>query len=232
MQNQIQSHLFLLQDPQYRAFQCKLLPTVPPETVIGVRTPALRAYAKELRETEAAAGFLRELPHAWFDENQLHAFLLCEIRDYTRCIAEVERFLPYVDNWATCDQLSPKVFRRHRPELLEHVRVWLGSEAPYTVRFGLGMLMEHYLDEAFQTEYPELVAGLRAEDYYVKMMIAWYFATALAKQYAAALPFLEQGRLDVWTHNKAIQKAVESRRIPPERKEYLKTLKQKPTGEA
>ncbi|MBR3861461.1 MAG: DNA alkylation repair protein [Oscillospiraceae bacterium] len=232
MPTQIQSQLFRLQDPQYRAFQCKLLPTVPPETVIGVRTPALRAYAKELRETETAADFLRDLPHAYFDENQLHAFLLCELRDYTRCIAEVERFLPYVDNWATCDQLSPRAFRRHRPELLERVRVWLGSEAPYTVRFGLGMLMEHYLDDAFQTEYPELVARLRAEDYYVKMMIAWYFATALAKQYAAALPFLEQGRLDVWTHNKAIQKAVESRRIPPERKEYLKTLKRKPTGEA
>ena len=232
MPTQIQSRLFHLQDPQYRAFQCKLLPTVPPETVIGVRTPALRAYAKELRETEAAADFLRDLPHLYFDENQLHAFLLCELRDYPRCMAELERFLPYVDNWATCDQLSPKVFRRHRPELLERVRAWLGSDAPYTVRFGLGMLMEHYLDDAFQTEYPELVARLRAEDYYVKMMIAWYFATALAKQYAAALPFLEQGRLDVWTHNKAIQKAVESRRIPPERKEYLKTLKQKPTGEA
>ena len=232
MPTQIQSQLFRLQDPQYRAFQCKLLPTVPPETVIGVRTPALRAYAKELRETEVAADFLRDLPHAYFDENQLHAFLLWEIRDYPRCMAEVERFLPYVDNWATCDQLSPRAFRRHRPELLERVRAWLGSNAPYTVRFGLGMLMEHYLDEAFQTEYPELVARLRAEDYYVKMMIAWYFATALAKQYAAALPFLEQGRLDVWTHNKAIQKAVESRRIPPERKEYLKTLKRKPTGEA
>ena len=232
MPTQIQSRLFHLQDPQYRAFQCKLLPTVPPETVIGVRTPVLRAYAKELRETEAAADFLRDLPHAYFDENQLHAFLLCEIRDHPRCMAEVERFLPYVDNWATCDQLSPRAFRRHRPELLERVRAWLGSDAPYTVRFGLGMLMEHYLDDAFQTEYPELVARLRAEDYYVKMMIAWYFATALAKQYAAALPFLEQGRLDVWTHNKAIQKAVESRRIPPERKEYLKTLKRKPTGEA
>ena len=228
----IQKRLFALRDEGYAAFQQKLIPTADADTIIGVRTPALRQLAKALRGTPEAEDFLSALPHRYFDENQLHAFLISLERDFDRALCAVDAFLPHVDNWATCDQLSPRVFRRHRPELLERVRAWLGSDAPYTVRFGLGMLMEHYLDEAFQTEYPELVAGLRAEDYYVKMMIAWYFATALAKQYAAALPFLEQGRLDVWTHNKAIQKAVESRRIPPERKEYLKTLKQKPTGEA
>jgi 3-methyladenine DNA glycosylase AlkD len=228
----LQTELFQMQDPGYRAFQCRLLPTVPPETVIGVRTPALRAYAKELLKTETAAAFLRALPHSYFDENQLHAFLLSELRDYPRCLAELERFLPYVDNWATCDQLSPRVFRKHRPELLERIRVWLASDAPYTVRFGLGMLMEHFLDGDFRPEYLDWASALRWEDYYVKMMVAWYFATALAKQYESALPCLEQGRLDAWTHCKAIQKAIESRRIPPERKAYLKTLKRKPTGEA
>ena len=224
---EIQRELFALQDEEYRAFQCKLIPTVPPASVIGVRTPALRKYARRLLRQEEATEFLRALPHRYFDENQLHAFLLSEIRDFPRCLDEVCRFLPYVDNWASCDQLSPVVFKKHRPELLEAVRVWLSSDRPYTVRFAVGMLMAHFLDEDFDPAFPEAVAGIRSEEYYVKMMIAWYFATALAKQYEAVLPFLENRRLDSWTHNKTIQKAIESYRITPEQKTYLRSLKVK-----
>ena len=222
--DQIRDMLFRLQDRTYREFQVKLIPNVPPESVIGVRTPALRALAKELRQADVS-GFLRSLPHRYFDENQLHAFLISDIRDYDRCAEEVDRFLPYVDNWATCDQMSPAVFRKHPTELLERIRSWLQSDQPYTVRFGVGMLMQHYLDGRFDPSYPELVAALRSEEYYVNMMIAWYFATALAKQYEQVLPYLEKRRLDAWTHNKAIQKALESRRITPEQKAYLRSLK-------
>ena len=221
----IRETLFGLQDQPYRDFQRRLLPTVKPETVIGVRTPELRKYAKRLGKSEDAARFLRDLPHAYFDENQLHAFLISEIRDYDRCLEEVDRFLPYVDNWATCDQMSPRVFRKHRDRLPENLRRWIRSGETYTVRFGIGMLMQHFLDGDFDPAYPELVSGLRSEEYYVNMMIAWYFATALAKQYEAVLPYLENRRLDPWTHNKTIQKAVESFRVPEERKRYLKSLK-------
>ena len=227
MEDRIGYELMRLQDEKYRAFQCKLIPTIDPETVIGVRTPALRALAKALAKTEDADAFLRALPHQLFEENQLHAFLLSEMKDFDRCIQEVRRFLPQIDNWATCDQLSPKVFKKHRAELLPHVRAWIDSSETYTIRFGVGMLMQHYLDEDFDPAYPALVAGLRSEEYYVNMMIAWYFATALAKQYDRVLPFLEDRRLGAWTHNKAIQKAVESYRITPEQKEYLKTLRVK-----
>ena len=221
----IQEELFRLRDEQYRDFQIRLIPTVDPQTVIGVRTPLLRQYAKELSGREEADVFLSALPHRYFDENQLHAFLLCEMKDYERCVGEVCRFLPYVNNWATCDQLSPKVFRKHRAELLKPVGQWLSSPETYTVRFGIGMLMQHYLDADFDSSYPQRVAAIRSQEYYVNMMIAWYFATALAKQYDAALPFLESRCLDPWTHNKAIQKAIESYRIAPERKEHLKGLK-------
>ncbi|MBP3802676.1 MAG: DNA alkylation repair protein, partial [Oribacterium sp.] len=180
--------------------------------------------------------------HKYFDENQLHAFIISEIKDYDRCISEVERFLPFVDNWATCDQMSPKVFKKHRPELLKKIKQWIkaektvknqdesGNDSPsdpstYTIRFGIGMLMQHFLDEDFDPSYPELVAVIRSEEYYVNMMIAWYFATALAKQYETVLPFIRSHRLDTWTHNKAIRKSVESYRITPEQKEYLKSLK-------
>ena len=222
---EIRAELYTLRDEKYRDFQRKLIPTVRPETVIGVRTPALRAYAKELLKRPDIGEFLSALPHESFDENQLHAFLLSEIKDFDRCAAGVERFLPFVANWATCDQLSPKVFGKHHAELLPLVKAWIASGETYTVRFGIGMLMAHFLDADFDPRYPEWVAALRSEEYYVNMMRAWFFATALAKQYGAVLPYLEQRRLDVWTHNKTIQKAVESYRISDEQKTYLKTLR-------
>ncbi len=230
MDSSITDRLFRMQDSSYRDFQRKLIPTVDPETVIGVRTPALRSYAKTLLKETDVSPFLCALPHTYFDENQLHAFLLCEMKDFARCMDEVNRFLPYVDNWATCDQMSPKVFKKHRAELRAQIPAWLGSNKTYTVRFGIGMLMQHFLDEDFDHAFPETVAGIRSEEYYVNMMIAWYFATALAKQYDAVLPFLERRRLEPWTHNKAIQKALESFRITPEQKAYLKGLKIKAAG--
>ena len=224
-QTNIQKELFSLQDAGYRDLQVKLIPGFPPEKMIGVRTPQLRELAKRLTREGEARAFLEALPHPYFDENQLHAFILSEMKDYEGCIAEVERFLPFVDNWATCDQLSPKVFKKHRQELLRHVWPWLTSDRTYTIRFGIGMLMQHFLEEDFDLAYPKAVAALRSEEYYVNMMIAWYFATALAKQYEAVLPFVEERRLAVWTHNKTIQKAVESYRITPQQKEYLKSLR-------
>ena len=223
----MREELFKLQDIKYRDFQKKLIPTIDPETVIGVRTPQLRKLAKQLRRTPEAEAFLKEIPHKYFDENQLHAFLISEEKDYDKCIDRVEDFLPYIDNWATCDQLSPKVFKKHKGELLLCIYRWLESEHTYTNRFAIGMLMQHFLDEDFDLQYPEMVARIRSEEYYVNMMIAWYFATALAKQYDAVLPYLEEQKLDKWTHNKAIQKARESYRITPKQKEYLKTLKRK-----
>ena len=221
----IRQELFSMQDKEYRAFQVKLIPTVDPETVIGTRTPALRAYAKSLVKRGNADAFIAELPHFYFDENQLHAFIVSEIKDTERCFDEVERFLPYVDNWATCDQLSPKVFKKNRERLLLHIRNWIASDKVYTIRFAIGMLMQHFLDEDFDREYPDMVAEVRSEEYYVNMMIAWYFATALAKQYDAIIPYIEEQRLENWTHNKTIQKAIESRRITPEQKDYLRSLK-------
>ena len=230
--DEIRDELFRLQDAKYRDFLSKLTPTVPPEKVIGIRTPALRAMAKQVGKREDIGAFLEDLPHKYFDENQLHAFILSEMKDYAKCLSAVERFLPYVDNWATCDQLSPKVFRKHKPELLASVRKWIASGETYTVRFGVGMLMEHFLDDDFDPVYLETVAAIRSEEYYVHMMVAWYFATALAKQYESALPFLERQRLDPWTHNKTIQKAVESYRITPEQKAFLRGLKVKGAGKA
>ena len=221
----IREELKLLQDTKYRDLQVRTIPTVKPETIIGVRTPELRKMAKQWGSAEDIGTFLDDLPHAFFEENQLHAFIVSGMKDYGECVRALNRFLPYVDNWATCDQMSPRVFRKHRTELPEEIGKWTGSAEPYTVRFGVGMLMEHYLDEDFDMKYPEAVASLRSEEYYVNMMIAWYFATALAKQYEAVLPYIEQRRLDRWVHNKAIQKAAESFRITPEQKEYLKTLK-------
>ena len=221
----IRAALFSLQDTGYRDFQRKLLPTVASAAVIGVRTPELRKLARQLIRTEDIDVFLKELPHAYFDENQLHAFLLSEMKDFAACLQAVNRFLPYVDNWATCDQLSPKVFRKHRAELLDAIKIWMASGEPYTVRFGLGMLMEHFLDGDFFPDCLRMAAEVRSEEYYVRMMAAWFFATALAKQYDAAVPYLEQRVLDPWTHNKTIRKAVESYRISPEQKSYLRGLK-------
>lgn len=227
--DEIRNRLFALRDETYRAFQSKLIPTIDPERVIGVRMPVLRAYARELRREKGGliSEFLRDLPHRYYDEDQLHGMLISDIRDYAACVKAVEDFLPYVDNWATCDLLSPKVFKKHRGELLEHIRGWIASGETYRIRFGIGMLMTHFLEEDFDLAYPEMVADVKSEEYYVNMMIAWYFATALAKQYEAVLPFIEEQRLEHWTHNKTIQKAVESYRITPEQKEYLKGLRRK-----
>lgn len=220
--DEIRARLFALQDVKYRDFQAKLIPGVPKETIIGVRTPELRRFAKEAGES---GDFLAELPHRYYDENQLHAFIISAVRDRQECLRRVEEFLPYVDNWATCDQMSLKCFRKAHAELLPHIRRWLASPETYTVRFGIGCLMEFFLDENFRPEYPEMVSAVHSEEYYVRMMIAWYFATALAKQYDAVIPYITEHRLDPWTHRKTIQKAVESFRITPEQKEFLKTLK-------
>lgn len=217
--------LFALQDINYKAFHEKLIPTVPPETVIGIRTPVLRRFASDYAKTPDAAEFRASLPHAYYEENNLHAFLIEKIRDFDQALAALEAFLPYIDNWATCDAFAPKVFAKHTDELLPHIESWIASEKTYTVRYGLGALMRYYLDEHFKPEYLTLAAGVRSEEYYVNMMIAWFFATALAKQYDAALQILLEHKLDVWTHNKAIQKARESFRITDAQKAYLSTLK-------
>ena len=222
---EIREKLYDRQDLKYRDFQVKLIPGMEPEKMIGTRTPDLRKIAKQMAKREDIGEFLENLPHEFFDENQVHAFVISELKDYGRCVQGVERFLPFVDNWATCDQMSPKVFKKHRPELLDSIKEWIRSEHTYTVRFAVGMLMQHYLDEDFDPAYPEMVAEVQSEEYYIRMMIAWYFATALAKQYEAVLPYIEERRLEPWTHNKTIQKAVESYRITPEQKEYLKSLK-------
>ncbi len=258
--DEIRDRLFELQDQGYHDFQSRLMPTVAPERFIGVRTPLLRKMAKELCQASKPAGgsdgdgcsdisvFLDDLPHKYFDENQLHIFMLSAMKDYDECIRRVDAFLPYIDNWATCDQLSPKVFKKHRAELLEAIGNWIDgrlaygavpaeADTTYIIRFGIGMLMEHFLDEDFKPEYIEMVASIRSEEYYVNMMIAWHLATALAKQWDATIPLLE-GRYEAdgaacleaivlgdWVHNKTIQKAIESNRISPEQKEYLRTLK-------
>ena len=222
---EIRQLLFDLQDIKYRDFQAKLIPGTDAETMIGVRTPELRKLAKQMLKREEIGEFLQDLPHRYFDENQLHAFIVSGIREYGKCMEELTRFLPFVNNWATCDQMSPVVFKKHKQELLSEIGEWLGSAHTYTVRFGIGMLMQHFLDEDFDPAYPELVAGVRSEEYYVNMMIAWYFATALAKQYDAVLPYIEGRRLDPWVHNKTIQKAIESYRVSDEQKKYLRSLK-------
>lgn len=221
----IRARLFALQDEGYRAFHSRLMPTVPPETVIGVRVPALRRLAKRLAGTPQAEAFLQELPHIYYEENNLHAFLLESIRDYDAALAATEKFLPYIDNWATCDSFCPKVFAKHKEELLPVLRRWMASDHPYTVRYGMEMLMRYYLDEDFRPEHLAWAAAVHSGEYYIDMMRAWYFATALAKQPEAALPWLTARRLDVWTHNKTIQKAVESSRIPAETKAFLRTLR-------
>lgn len=214
-------------EEEYAAFQRKLLPALPPEKIHGVRTPALRKYAKELKKQEDIEMFLQHLPHESFEEDQLHAFILSEIRDPSECLEALDRFLPYIDNWATCDQLSPKCFRKHPEVLPEKTWGWMASEETYVIRFGIGMLMQHFLEEHFDPVYLQRVSEVRSREYYVNMMIAWYFATALAKQPEAALPYLEERKLDPWVHNKTIQKAIESYRISDSQKEYLRTLRVK-----
>lgn len=217
--------LFAMQDKRYRDFHSKLIPAVDKDTVIGIRVPVLRGYAKRLIKENRTKDFLNSLPHKYYDENQLHALIINEINDYEICMEEVIRFLPYIDNWATCDALLPKIFKNHHKELLGHIKIWISSDKTYTVRFGIGMLMVHFLDEDFDISYPRLVTKIRSDEYYINMMIAWYFATALAKQYDAIIPFIEKRKLDRWTHNKTIQKAIESYRITSAQKEYLRGLK-------
>ena len=225
MKEEIREELFGLRDIKYRDFQVKLIPGTDPDDMIGVRTPELRKLAKQYVKADGIDEFLDDLPHKYFDENQLQAFIISGMKDYDLCMEKLCQFLPYVDNWATCDQMSPKIFKKHKEELLKKIDEWIVSDKTYTVRFAIGMLMEHFLDDDFDMKYPEMVAKVRTDEYYINMMIAWYFATALAKQYDSIIPFIENKKLDVWTHNKAIQKSIESYRITPEQKEYLKSLK-------
>lgn len=216
-----------LSDPTYRDFHAGLIPNISPETILGVRVPALRKLARELRGSAEAQEFMAALPHEYYDENCLHGLLINDIKDFGATVSALDAFLPYVDNWAVCDLISPRSFKSRPPELAAHVRRWLESSHSYTVRFGIGVLMSFYLDEGFEPAQLEAVAERCCEEYYVNMMVAWYFATALAKQPEAALPYIENRRLSRWTHNKAIQKSIESRRIPDETKTYLKTLRWK-----
>ena len=224
---EIVSELLKLQDTKYRDFQVKLIPTIDKDSIIGVRTPELRKFAKKLVKENDYKTFIKELPHKYFEENQLHAFIISELNDYSECLSNINSFLPYINNWATCDQLSPKVFKKHHKELIAPIKLWLKSKDTYTVRFGIGMLMEHFLDDDFKEEYLKIVSKIRSNEYYINMMIAWFFATALAKQYKETIAYLESKKLDTWTHNKTIQKAIESYRITPEQKDYLRSLKNK-----
>ena len=221
----IQEELFALRDEEYAVFQQKLIPGVPAERIIGVRVPELRKLAKRYYKDSEHRQFLKALPHGYYDEDLLHALLIAEEKDFARCLEETEAFLPFVDNWAVCDIFSPKVFAKHKEELLQRIRVWARSEKTYICRFGIGMLMQHFLDADFDAAYLEIPATVQSEEYYVNMMLAWFFATALAKQWEATIPYLENKRLARWTHNKAIQKARESYRITAAEKEYLKSLK-------
>ncbi len=213
------------EDRDYAAFQAKLTPGVDKESFIGVRVPNIRKIAKELMKDPEKDTFLNVLPHRYYDENMLHSALLSLYGDYDKAIEEVEKFLPYVDNWAVCDTLSPKAFRKNKDRLIDKIREWSKSKDTYTCRFGIEMLMSHYLDGDFRKEYLEIPADIHLDEYYVNMMIAWYYATALAKKWDETIPYLEERRLDVWAHNKTIQKAIESYRITDEQKTYLKSLK-------
>ena len=219
---EIQQLLFELQDMAYRDFHSRLMPDIDKETVIGIRVPVLRKYAKSIAGTELAEKFIKELPHRYYEENNLHMMLIIRIKDYEKCLSEIERFLPYIDNWATCDFPAPKCFENHKEDLLPVIKRWIASSETYTVRYGIGMLMRLYLDEDFDPEYVRIVAEVKSDEYYVNMMIAWYMATALAKQWDAVIPYIEEHRMPDWVHRKTIQKAVESYRIADEQKKYLK----------
>ena len=222
---EVQEQLFALQDLKYRDFHSKLMPNISKENVIGIRVPVLRKFAKNFAKDPQLQDFLQELPHQYYEENNLHMMLVAQIKDYESCLAEVERFLPYVDNWATCDLPAPKCFEKHKKELITVIRKWISSEKIYVVRYGIGLLLRLYLDADFDPAYLELVTAVQSEEYYVNMMIAWYLATALAKQWEETIPYLEGRRLSEWVHRKTIQKAVESYRITKEKKEYLRSLR-------
>ena len=219
--------LFALKDENYRRFHAKLIPDIPIDNIIGVRTPVLRKYAKEVAKLPETNIFLESLPHIYYEENNLHGALLSLLypKDIIAFMEQLERFLPYVDNWATCDMLSPKIFKKHLSYVYERVQKWLQSDAVYTIRFGIVTLLGFYLDDAFEPEMLQLVANVRSEEYFVNMAVAWYFSMALVKQYDATLPYIQNRVLEPWTHNKSIQKAIESRRIPQETKAYLRGLK-------
>lgn len=221
----LQQQLFVLQDEEYRDFHSKLMPNIPKEDVIGIRVPVLRKFAKEFAKSDEKEKFLKELPHRYYEENNLHMMLLVEMKDYDGCMQEMERFLPYINNWATCDFPAPKCFEKYKNYVLEHIKIWIKSSQTYTVRYAIGMLMRLFLEDDFSAEYPQMVAGVSSEEYYINMMIAWYFATALAKQWDAVIPYIEQRKLSPWVHRKTIQKAVESYRITPGQKEYLKSFR-------
>lgn len=219
---EIQKHLFELQDMAYRDFHSRLMPYIDKETVIGIRVPVLRKYAKSIAGTELSEKFIKELPHCYYEENNLHMMLITGIKDYDRCISEIERFLPYIDNWATCDFPAPKCFENHKEDLLPVIKRWIASGETYTIRYGIGMLMRLYLDADFDPEYVRIVAEVKSDEYYVNMMIAWYMATALAKQWDVVIPYIEEHHMSDWVHRKTIQKAMESYRITDEQKKYLK----------
>ena len=221
----LQQQLFVLQDEEYRDFHSKLMPNIPKEDVIGIRVPVLRKFAKEFAKSDEKEKFLKELPHRYYEENNLHMMLLVEMKDYDGCMQEMERFLPYINNWATCDFPAPKCFEKHKKDVLEHIKIWIKSSQTYTVRYAIGMLMRLFLEDDFSAEYPQMVAEVSSEEYYINMMIAWYFATALAKQWDAVIPYIEQRKLSPWVHRKTIQKAVERYRITPGQKEYLKSFR-------
>jgi len=225
IKDNITKKIFELSDEKYRVFQARLMPNIDIENIVGVRVPILRDYAKQLYKAGEYDLFLNKLPHKYYDENNLHSFLICNIKDFDRCISEIEKFLPYIDNWATCDMLNPGILKKHKPELLVHIKKWIVSDKTYTVRFAIEMLMNHFLDDNFSTEHFEMVSKVRSEEYYVNMMVAWYFATALSKKYDEAIKIIENRVLDRWTHNKTIQKGIESRRLTEVQKEYLRTLK-------
>lgn len=221
----LQTALFNMQDITYRDFHSRLIPNIEKDRVIGIRTPILRKFAKEYAKTDDAQKFIRELPHYYYEENNLHMMIITGIKDYDTCVIEIERFLPYIDNWATCDLPVPKCFYKNKEKLLDNVISWIKSDDTYTIRYGIETLMSIYLDDAFESSYPRLVSEVISDEYYVNMMIAWYFATALAKQWEAVIPYIEEKRLPEWVHKKTIQKAVESYRITDEQKKYLRTLR-------
>ena len=225
IRKEIKEELLKKQDKEYRDFQIKLIPTVKKESMIGVRTPIIKAYAKELYSRDDIDVFLNDLPHQYFDENQLHAFIISNIKDYDKCINEVNKFLPYIDNWATCDQLSPTIFKKNKDKLLKEIDKWLEDKHIYTRRFAIELLMSHYLDESFDINYANYISDIKSDEYYLKMMIAWYFSFALVKKYDEVIGIIEAKKMDKWVQNKTIQKAVESYRITDDKKAYLKTLK-------
>ena len=223
--NNLEKKLFKLQDKKFRDFNVKLVNNIDPDTIIGIKTPELKTIAKDLYQNNNYHNFLYDLPHKYFEENQIHAFIISLMKDYDEAMDELEKFLPYIDNWATCDQLKVKCFSKHKDDLLKHINKWLKNKHSYTIRFGIKALMDYYLDEDYDSKYPEMVRKVKSDDYYVKMMQAWYYATALAKQKDDIIIYLQDNKLDDWVHNKTIQKAIESNRISDKDKEYLKTCR-------